>query len=254
MDPATHLSHLRLHGDRLAAAAALAGDDRPVPSCPGWTMGQLVAHAGGVLAMWRLTAQRPPGSERVRFREVPRPAEGEDLVAWFAQGLDATIAALGAVDPAEVRDTFLGPRSGAFLARRSALEIAVHGWDAQGAVGRPEPFDPALAADGIDELLGVLAAGIPGKAFPASTTIHLHATDDELDGDDGEWLVHLDADAGEGPGVSFTHGHAKGAVAVRGTASDLYLLAWNRVPADDGRFAVFGDPAALDLWRTHVAI
>ena len=43
-------------------------------------------------------------------------------------------------------------------------------------------------------------------------------------------------------GISFEHGHAKGDVALRGTASDLLLWAWNRVPVDD-RFEVFGDAA-----------
>ena len=42
-------------------------------------------------------------------------------------------------------------------------------------------------------------------------------------------------------GVTFEHGHAKGDVALRGTAGDLLLWAWNRVPVDD-RFEVFGDP------------
>ena len=49
----------------------------------------------------------------------------------------------------------------------------------------------------------------------------------------------------------FEHGHAKGDVALRGTASDLLLWAWNRVPPDD-RFEVFGEPTLLDAWRTAV--
>ena len=79
--------------------------------------------------------------------------------------------------------------------------------------------------------------------MPTNGTIHLHATDI-----DGEWLVTL------GPGgISHEHGHAKGDVALRGTASDLLLWCWNRVPVDD-RFEVFGDATLLEAWRTAVVI
>jgi predicted lipid carrier protein YhbT len=63
----------------------------------------------------------------------------------------------------------------------------------------------------------------------------------------GEWLVTL------GPtGVTVEHAHAKGDVAVRGTASDLLLLLWNRAGAD--RFQVFGDTSLLDRWRASVTV
>jgi MDMPI C-terminal domain len=41
-------------------------------------------------------------------------------------------------------------------------------------------------------------------------------------------------------------------VAVRGTASDLLLLLWNRVSAD--RFEVFGDAELLEWWRAAVKV
>jgi hypothetical protein len=79
----------------------------------------------------------------------------------------------------------------------------------------------------------------------AGGTIHLHATDDGLEGT-GEWLIELSPD-----GIRSERGHAKGDVALRGRAEDLLLWAWNRVPVDD-RFEVFGDPLPLDTWRAAV--
>ena len=38
---------------------------------------------------------------------------------------------------------------------------------------------------------------------------------------------------------------------MRGSASDLYLFAWNRVPLDD-RFDVIGDRGAAERWTTTV--
>ena len=71
----------------------------------------------------------------------------------------------------------------------------------------------------------------------AGETIHLHCTDG-----DGEWLVRLGAD-----GVAVTNEHAKGDVAARGTASDLMLLVWGRIPPE--RVDVFGDAALLTRWQ-----
>jgi len=81
-----------------------------------------------------------------------------------------------------------------------------------------------------------------------SKTMHLHATDvAESAAGEGEWLVTL------GPeGLTVDHKHAKGDVAVRGTASDLLLLLWNRVSAD--RCEVFGDAALLEQWRAAVKV
>ncbi len=67
-------------------------------------------------------------------------------------------------------------------------------------------------------------AGWPGRRS-ATRTIHLHCTDGE-----GEWLITR-----AGDDVVVTREHAKGDVAARGTASDLLLFLWGRVPATDAR-------------------
>jgi hypothetical protein len=62
-------------------------------------------------------------------------------------------------------------------------------------------------------------------------------------------LVRLTPDA-----LEVERGHAKCDVdvAVRGTASDLLLWAWGRVPTDGGTLEVLGDPAVAALWQQHV--
>ncbi|MGH9115951.1 MAG: maleylpyruvate isomerase N-terminal domain-containing protein, partial [Acidimicrobiales bacterium] len=47
MDSADYLDHLAREGAAFAAAAE-AGLDRPVPTCPGWDVAALVAHLGQV--------------------------------------------------------------------------------------------------------------------------------------------------------------------------------------------------------------
>src|SRR3546814_13459089 len=80
--------------------------------------------------------------------------------------------------------TWLGPRPGAWVARRMAHETAIHRWDAAGGA-----FDAALAIDGIDELLDELAPldHLTDRLDGTTSTVHLHSTDS----DDGEWLVQI---------------------------------------------------------------
>ena len=49
-----------------------------------------------------------------------------------------------------------------------------------------------------------------------------------------------------------TREHAKGDVAARGTASDLLLFLWGRVPAT--ALEVFGDAALLDRFRSAIRV
>lgn len=114
-----------------------------------------------------------------------------------------------------------------FIRRHQVQEAAVHRWDIErAATGRPEPIEPDVAADSVDEILAVtLPWGVrPDKPLPAS--VHLHCTDIE-----GEWFIHPDG--------RVEPEHAKGDVAIRGTASDLLLALYTRVPI--GELDVIGD-------------
>jgi uncharacterized protein (TIGR03083 family) len=134
--------------------------------------------------------------------------------------------------------TWTSDQTARFWARRQAQELAIHRWDAQTAAGEPRPIDRALAVDGIQEVFDILPER-PGVApiRGAGETIHLHCTDG-----DGEWLIRLGAD-----GIVVTNEHAKGDVAARGTASDLMLLVWGRIPP--AGVDVFGDAALLARWQ-----
>jgi hypothetical protein len=50
-------------------------------------------------------------------------------------------------------------------------------------------------------------------------------------------------------GYRWSHGHAKGSVAVRGPAGLLLLLIYGRVRPDDERLQVFGDAGLLATWQ-----
>jgi len=140
--------------------------------------------------------------------------------------------------------TFSGPQPASFWARRMAHETAVHRADAEIAVGREPEFEPDLAVDAIDEWLGYMS-GIGASdsrvaALPDGAVMHVHVTDE---GVDGEWLVRRDGDS-----VTVEPGHGKGDVAVRGPAGRLLLVLLRRLPPDDPQVEVLGDAALLTGW------
>lgn len=240
MDRTSYLDSLRADVDLLLAAAG-AALDRPVPTCPGWTCERLVRHMGRVhrwTAGWVASGEAP---------DVERPPTGDAVVAWARAGADELIAALEGADPDAPMETWAGEQPASFWPRRMAIEAAVHRFDAQSAIDDTTPVGAALALDAIDEMFEVI---VPfrgtGDLQRTGQTIHLHATDPDIE-QGGEWLVTL------GPGaITVDHAHAKGDVAVRGTASDLLLLLWNRVDAT--RFEVFGDAGLLERWRAEVTV
>jgi hypothetical protein len=121
-------------------------------------------------------------------------------------------------------------------------ETALHRYDAQLAHGLASPLDPDLAHDGLDYTFDLwIGRKRPLSLLPAGgETYHLHRTDGE-----GEWLLRFE------PGeVVVTREHAKAAVALRGTASDLMLFLWNRAGKD--RLEVLGDAALADRYRELV--
>ncbi|HEX5367041.1 MAG TPA: maleylpyruvate isomerase family mycothiol-dependent enzyme [Acidimicrobiales bacterium] len=234
-----HVEAVRREGDALLATAA-GCLPAAVPACPGWSAERLVGHVGRT---WRWTSGWMADGTAP---EVGRPPAGAPVVDWARDGLDDLVAALAGVDPAAPVPTWLGRRPAAFWPRRMAMETAVHRVDAQAAAGTVAPVDLRLALDGIEELLEVLLPSTgTGHLDRHGQSLHLHATD--VDGGEGEWLVTLGPDA-----LAVDRVHAKGDVAVRGPASDLFLLLWNRRGLDG--LEVFGDRELLGEWQRHVRL
>ncbi len=125
--------------------------------------------------------------------------------------------------------------------------MLLHRWDVDSARTTPEPFDLALALDGIDEVFDTFATRLGTRVTGDGQTLHLHATDEGLLEGTGEWTATFTPE-----GVTWERGHAKGDAAVRGPASDLLPLLWNRIPAS--RLEVFGDAAVLDFWAERAII
>jgi uncharacterized protein (TIGR03083 family) len=239
MGPDRYVASLSDDRGRLAALDE-ADLDRSVPSCPDWDLRQLLVHVGRVNRWARLAMDLAPDAEYPRFG--PRPDEGESVLTWVQDGLADLIAYLGSTDLDEPCWTFVGPGTRRFWSRRQAMEVAVHRWDAEHAVGIAAAVDADVAADGVEEWLDVQSARWFQGGDPIHGSVHLHATDGE-----GEWFAEVDGDR-----LEWRPGHHKGDVAVRGSRSDLLLLAWRR--RDPSELEVLGDAAFLDAFLERVPV
>jgi uncharacterized protein (TIGR03083 family) len=234
-------------GSTATLAQLIDGTDltRPVPTCPEWTMRQLITHVGRA-HRWATAIVAARSAVPIPFREVPDgklPGDQREHADWLRTGAAGVVDAVRAAGDEQVW-THLGPGPARYWARRMAYETAVHRADAQIALGQRPQIDPVTAADGIDEWLGFLAAPDTGEGGPSlaglhGKVLHVHVTDEEVAG--GEWMIRPSAD-----GVTVEPGHGKGDVAVRGPASDLLLLLMRRVPPGDSPAEVLGDAAVLD--------
>ena len=157
MEPSEYLAAITTESEALADAAAVTSFDAPVLSCPGWTMIDLVIHAG-LVQRWATEIVATNAQERPPIGDAPKPASSDELADWFREGSVALVAALQAADPR---------RAGVELRLRAQAHVLVPapgagsrrctGGMPRSPRGRPRRSTAALAADGIDEWLGMLA-------------------------------------------------------------------------------------------------
>jgi len=232
-----YLAQLARDGGRMAELAR--GDlTAHVPTCPDWTLRDLLVHTGQV-HRWQAEAGRVDAGTFPDMSNAEQPpADDAAMSDWFQRGVDDAVRTLSTIDPSEPRWTWAKPSGGdtaQWYFRRIAQETVVHRVDAELAAGAARTeIDPAFAVDGVEEMFDTFVPVAPPMPTLAGSgeTLHLHATDTE-----GEWLVTLHSDH-----ITIDRGHAKGDAAVRGPAFDLLLFVWGR---DLGGLERFGDETVI---------
>lgn len=228
MDYADFVDLTATHSAALREAAVAAGPDAAVPTCSKWDVRGLVRHIARVHA-WSADAVTSADPERPPARpEVPESFA--DALTFWDEQRDRLLAGLRAHGPDDPAWVFAGikPNSMGFWARRQAHEAAIHRLDAESALPVPPAthFDHDFAADGVDEMLTVMAP--IGAEWPESEltgTVLYHAADAGR-----AWLVTFAP--GRRPEVT-EPGHAVGGgfisdAAVAGTADALFRKVWGR--------------------------
>jgi uncharacterized protein (TIGR03083 family) len=231
---------VRLDAARLREVAEL-GLDAPVPSCPGWTVEDVVSHTAEVylhkVACTRLRASPDPWP--------PAEHASADPMELFDAGLADLLLLFAEQGPEAPSHTWWPPdQSLGFWYRRMALETAVHRMDVELAHAVPTPVDSALALDGIDELLVMMLAGDEwaeeGTRSPVDATVRISSQG-------RSWTVQADASA-----VLVDRSASGEATAeVAGEPSEVLLWLWGR--AGDSSLLVTGDASAASALRARIA-
>ena len=241
LTPDQHLAALRDAVSAFARHAQQAGLDVPVPTCPDWTVRRLIGHQG-MVHRWAAANLRGrtieiDATERAG-RRAPSPVD------WLRDGAIDLVAAITTAPDDVQTVVFLndapGPR--AFWARRQCHETTIHSVDAlAAALGRyptsaDTAIDPAVAVDGIDELLAGFMTRNKSRLRSESPMVVGVVAEESPTG----WLVEV----GPAPAVVTVVPSDEVAdrcdVRLEGPAVAVYLTLWNRSDELD----------LVDLWRS----
>lgn len=253
---------LRDHTGRLGEYARAAGADAPVPTCPDWTVTNLVEHVGQT-HHWvsEIVERRITDPSELPTEMAVLPADSQAWSAWLSEA--ATRAAAACSDAALDAPVFNpagDDRTGTRFWLRSLLnEAVVHGADAAAAADHHYDLDADIAAELVTNHLAMLtspgwAAQRPQSAAAmrgAGETLHWHATDEPSLGEAGEWFVERHPE-----GASWQHRHGTADVTVHGPARSLLLVLTRRLPLTDGPANDVGTDGDIDLarhWLQHTA-
>jgi uncharacterized protein (TIGR03083 family) len=243
-----HLGAIVRSGAALGEAAAAAGLEAKVPTCPAWDVTKLVLHQG-MVHRWAAANLRGERDHDTTASQAEGKAAAS-LLDWYSQGLAAVVDTVRATAADAKAMVFLAdaPPPRRFWARRQAHETTIHSVDAVAARCRRWPtaadvaIDPMLAADGIDELLmGFITRG-KGRLHSAEAYRLLVRTEDT----GHAWTLRIS----DGPILTTPGAIQRPKVVISGTAVQLYLSLWNR--ADE--ITTDGRPDLVEQWREQIRI
>lgn len=247
MDTSEYIEFVVAEGERFAAAADLGELNVSIERCPDWDMRDLVRHLG-LIHLWAAANVAFPKDNWLHVDDLEDLSEhwpdlaawpqDKDLVTWYRSTLSNLVDVLRAAPLDLACFAFLpAPTPLTMWARRQASEIAIHRFDAENARGKTSMFEPDFAADMLDELLSGFAPRCRSLDLDGPHTLTVEATDV-----DQRWHVTMGPD-----GIATSRQKAEADLVMTGTASDLYLLMWNR--ASDSTVESRGDSSVMDVWR-----
>ncbi|MGW4946058.1 maleylpyruvate isomerase family mycothiol-dependent enzyme [Actinoplanes sp. NPDC004185] len=227
-----------------AAVAAAPDLDAQVPTCPEWTLFDLVQHLIDGRRRWAATVAAGPADGPPAMTAPVAPREREALLDSFTAATGELLDALREAGPDRGCWTWWGdsqsPQTTGAVARHQLQQVAVHTYDAQVTVGVPQPLPVEVALDGVDEFVTTCVATT--AAWPHKpAVVDYHATEGR------SWRLWFSADGARAARlptpVAVEHPDAA-YVSARGTASDLVLFCYGRILMD--ALQVEGDRQVFD--------
>jgi uncharacterized protein (TIGR03083 family) len=236
-----YLSAVADESTRFAATLRSVPPQSRVPSCPDWTAADLLWHLTEVQWFWaHIIADRVRTTADADALEDRKPERDQADPAGQFERVSADLQDQLRITTDDVRVwTWASDQSVGFVRRRQAHEALIHRVDADLTAGRRTPIDSALAADGVDEALGVMFGGVPDFGTFVATpgqTVRFVAEDVGR-----SWVAALGRFTGREPNGDYVDvadlrltnaDHDRPVAAtVRAAAADLDCWLWNRPPA-----------------------
>jgi uncharacterized protein (TIGR03083 family) len=211
------------------ARAIQTAPNASVPTCPDWRLRDLGFHVACVLHFWSDVMLRA-GRKPPPLGTGMTPPEDTGLERFVRAELDALMDVLHDANHDRPAWTWWGEPNARNIPRRIAQETTIHRWDATNAIGEPDPIAPPFAADGVSEFYRVLMPDdrVPPKGLVGS--IALDTTDVDC-----HWLINLETETP--PGITTTSTTAGARGSLRGTAEQLLLVLWRRLPLADAEIS-----------------
>lgn len=220
-------------------AVAAGPLDAPVPTCPDWSVTDLMNHVGEFTVFYTHVLCEGTGRPKTPWPDMPA-GDAAALAAWYRGLGDSLLGELRATTADQPVWSWVDDRqNAAFTARRSANELAVHRFDAQAARGTEQPIEAALAADGIEEIfvmIDAFAAQGEDAGRGQGESIALEPTDRPE-----RWAITMSP-----AGLDVDRSSLAADLTLSGSMSDLELLCYQRPPL--GEVTRTGEAAALDAW------
>ncbi len=225
-----------------ARLAEVAGTDLSprVPSCPDWTVADLLEHVA-LVYLHKVQAMQT----NARPDPWPPDVSGRDPLELYDEARGALLTELGDRSPFDPAWTFWpDDQTCGFWFRRMAHETAVHRVDAELAHDVVTPIDDQLATDGVDEALRIMLCDPWWNDHeadePVDATIRITTAG-------RSWTIKVPA------GMPTVTEGAEGEVAAEifGDPDDVYLWLWGRLDAD--AIQVAGDDDVVRRFRNRLA-
>jgi len=244
-EPLEHDVLLGLIADRaqaLRTAAAAAPDlGATVPTCPDWTLHDLVQHVGTSHRRWATTVAAGPADAPPELPPVTAPQELHELLVWSSASTAMLLDALATAGPDRGCwtwwDRSTSPQTSGAVARHQVQHVTVHAYDAQLTAGAPEPLPTQAALDGVEEFLSTSCAGT--YAWP-----HAPASVDYRTREGRGWRLALGPERVTSTRLTGDEAEPAG-TGLLATASETVLFLYGRVPAS--ALEVTGDAGLFDL-------
>ncbi len=225
----------------------------PVPSCPGWTIADLLWHMAEVQHFWAsmLSDDIPDPSG---YRRPDRPDDSE-LPALFGRQTEDLVAALagrGSDEPCW--SWYEKGRNVGWVRRRQAHEALIHRLDVELALGIEPAVGHDIGVDGVDEILTTM---LDSNDLTAGLDFDSDGPTVRLDAATWFWTAAVGRVTGasprgepvDAPGLRLVDGasHTPADTVVSGAGGDLDRWLWGRGSLD--ALTVDGDASGAERIR-----